>query len=256
MLANIGLLRDWGLLIEEIKELKMRALTLDLVRDGNEPTWNEVEAMIDLADQESNEHTLAPRYSPPSSPSFNYDDFEEPADMTTSSQRKASAGSHSQSPSRDDVRCVSPPHGDHEIHITPATPRRPRKDSEAIARSVIEALQQKRVASDPGPLLSEGSEKVHFDTATLKRIIPYVQDLRDRVKGIIREAEGLYASPPSKRNSIDDPTFSKIFQEGRVSASGRGENRRSMTADNFGSDDGFQSPNEELATRLRLMTVM
>lgn len=255
VLANIGLVRDWGLLIEEIKELRMRASTLDILRPSEEPTWREVEAMIDLADQESEEHTLAPGPSPPSSPSLNYDDFEDP--ITTASTRRLSAQGSPQPRGTENSTPSSPPRIDQEIRITPATPRRPRKDSEAIARSVIEALQQKRIASDLGATVNERLEKVHFDTATLRRIIPYVQDLRDRVKGILREAEGLYASPPTQNGFGEDTKFGSIALDAPNSPSLSRRQRRSMdTSDEIMPGDGFYSPTEESAARLRLMTVV
>jgi len=40
----------------------------------------------------------------------------------------------------------------------------------------------------------EGRDEVHFDTATLERIIPYVQELRDRVRKVTRDTEDSYAS--------------------------------------------------------------
>ncbi|GAB7350902.1 hypothetical protein MBLNU459_g1416t1 [Dothideomycetes sp. NU459] len=256
VLANIDLLRDWGLLIEELKDLRARAVALDLISGNVSGTWSEIDAMIDLADQESDEHTLAPRYSPPSSPSFNYDAFDDPIPVPSPGDRSfpkfalQDQGHNVRQP-------ASPPRVPDEVNITPATPRRPRKDSEAVAKSVIEALQQKRVASDPGPAPEARSEKVHFDTATLKRILPYVQELRDKVKRELREAEGLYTSPRSRGSSLEDPSFSKIFQEPPESPSTQRKTRRSTNAtDNAASDDGFQSPNEDLAARLRLMMVM
>lgn len=257
VLANIGLLRDWGLLIEEIKELRMRAITLELFQENKDLAWNEVEAMIDLADQESDEHTLAPRYSPPSSPSFNYDDFEEP-DTTTSAGNRPTIESPRHNMHFDEDMSASPPRIEHEVRIIPATPRRGRKNSEAIARHVIEALQSQRVSlsSDSGLIPGGPPEKVHFDTATLRRIIPYVQDLRDRVKGIIREAEGLYSSPRSPNSSDDDPSFSKIFKDPPESPSTLRRTRRPATLPDNTSDDDFSGANEELAMRLRFMTVV
>lgn len=257
VLANIDLLRDWGLLIEELKELRLRAVALDLIPGNVGGTWSEIDAMIDLADQESDEHTLAPRYSPPSSPSFNYDDFDEPPPIRSPSNRN-SPSTIVQDRRPASRQMVSPPRVPHEVNITPATPRRPRKDSEAVAKSVIEALQQKRVASDPGPAPEARSEKVHFDTATLKRILPYVQDLRDKVKRELRDAEGLYNSPKSRYGSLEDPSFSKMFTEHPDSPSTQRKTRRSTNVtDNVTSDDGYsQSPNEDLAARLKLMMVM
>ncbi|KAG9550081.1 hypothetical protein KCU97_g20014, partial [Aureobasidium melanogenum] len=192
VLANIGLLRDWGLLIEELKELKMRAVMLEVLDGDNEKMWSEVDAMIDLADQESDEQTLAPRFSPSSSPSFNYDAFDDPLPATEHLMPPPLFGLP-ESPADGEFdfyseeATVSPSRTDNGIFITPATPGRPRKNSEAVARSVIEALQQKRLSN--AGLNPEGRDKVHFDTATLKRIIPYVQELRDRVKKVIRDAE-------------------------------------------------------------------
>lgn len=258
VLANIDLLRDWGLLIEELKELRMRAVAMDLIPGNAGGIWNEIDAMIDLADQESDEHTLAPRYSPPSSPSFNYDAFDDDLPPVLTSSNRSSQSTTIQDYRPASRQMTSPPRVPHEVSITPATPKRPRKDSEAVARSVIEALQQKRISSDPGPVPEARPEKVHFDTATLKRILPYVQDLRDKVKRELREAEGLHTSSKNRGSFVEDPSFSKIFHEHPDSPSMQRKARRSPNAtDNVTSDDGFsQSPNEDLAARLRLMMVM
>ena len=255
VLANIGLLRDWGLLIEELKDLKTRAAALKLLNGEHMDMWNEVDAMVDLADQESEDRTLAPRNSPPSSPTFDYDAFDEPLSIGTPRP--------STLPTRaaldDDVFDVflpspSPKKGDD----VPFTPRRPRKDSEAVAKSIIEALQQKRNVSDPthGGLADQPAKKVPFDTATLRRIVPHVQELRDKVKKTLREAEGLYISP-QERNSDTDPSFSRIFREPAESPSGRRKTRRSLAAtDRVLSDDSQSRSPDDLTARLKLMTVV
>jgi len=43
---------------------------LGMLAGRHAQAWSEVDAMIDLADQESDEKTLEPRRSPPSSPGF------------------------------------------------------------------------------------------------------------------------------------------------------------------------------------------
>ncbi|KAK5134412.1 hypothetical protein LTR08_006459 [Meristemomyces frigidus] len=77
VVANISLLREWGLLIEELKDLRIRAVALDMLAGPYASDWQEVDAMIELADQESEEETLQPRRSPPSSPGMDFDVFEE-----------------------------------------------------------------------------------------------------------------------------------------------------------------------------------
>lgn len=258
VLANIGLLRDWGLLIEELKELRVRASALEVPRSLGATTWDEVDAMIDLADQESNEHTLAPRYSRPSSPSFNYEAFEEKP--LTAPPIQDTPYHEARTSDRDNVttnRPASPICVEHEIRVIPPTPRRLRKDSEAVARSVIEALQQKRLVPESGLTSADKPEKVHFDTATLRRIIPHVQELRDNMKAIIREAEGLVSSPTHRDCYEGDLSFSTIFQDSGDSPSNRSERYRVTNPTNsVTADDGHQSPNEDLAARLRIMTVV
>lgn len=250
VLANIGMLRDWGLLIEELKELRLRAAQLRLLHEKMD-MWYEVDAMVDLADQESNDHTLAPRQSPPSSPSFDYEAFDEPLPA-----RRPSPMPNRLSLVVEDVfesPSVSPARRpDDQTN----TPRRPRKDSEAVARSVIEALQSKRNVSDPTHA-KEPAQKVPFDTATLRRIVPYVQELRDKVKKVIREKEGLYTSP-LHREPLEDPSFSRIFRDLPDSPSGRRRSRRSTAAtDHVMSEEGSsRSPPDDLTTRLSLMTVV
>ncbi|GAM82085.1 hypothetical protein ANO11243_000640 [Dothideomycetidae sp. 11243] len=254
VLANIGLLRDWGLLIEELKELRGRAQGLHIRDEYSEAVWHEVDAMIDLADHESNDHTLDPRHSPPSSPTFDYSAFDEPimAVPMRNSPRpvpKLHAENIFESPIPSPAR---------KTFGTPenVSPRRPRKDSEAVARSVIEALQQRRNISDPtGTSSGQSSKKVPFDTATLRRIVPYVQELRDTVKRSIKEAEGLYNSPRLDQNG--SPSFDRIFHEQFETPS----SRRSGKLPNGPSERGLsdesasRSPPDELLRRMELMTI-
>jgi hypothetical protein len=240
VLANIGLLREWGLLIEELKEQRIRAVALGLLEGANTGMWEEVDAMIDLADQEA-EHDGVPRLSPPSSPGFDEDAFDD-VSATTPNQgrgrRKSGGlaseelGKHttppkSQQSTRPRRKSILPPN--HDIFAPQSSPipaksafespraresqkviTRPRKDSEAKARSVIEALQKRKSVHETVAELelASPSKKVPFDTATLRRIVPYVNTLTRKVKDALREAEGLYSSPST---SPREPPFSKIF---------------------------------------------
>ena len=207
VLANIGLLKEWGLLIEELKELRIRALSLDMINGPYAGAWEEVDAMIELADQETEEHTVEPRKTPPSSPSFDSQAFDDdgPRVVVKTPGEEMSLNeiiSSDQTISRDTSL--------HSLH--PTTPlqhnarNRPRKDSEAVARSVIEALQSRRSVSDSAAMDAAGrradnnggnptSKKVPFDTAALRHIVPYVNGLKRKVKDALRETEGLYSSP-------------------------------------------------------------
>jgi len=259
VLANIGLLREWGLLIEELKEQRVRAASLDILEGPHAGMWEEVDAMIDLADQEADGDGI-PRLSPPSSPGFDDNIFD---DVSGSSPKGGEIGksglasdmlgknnSHPQpkfQPDRLRRKSILPPN--HKIfgpQSSPVPPKskyesptistdgktvatRPRKDSEAKARSVIEALQKRRSTHES--LVDNGSlpqsKKVPFDTATLRRIVPYVSTLTRQVKEALREAEGLCISPHASPSREAEPLFNNIF-----------------TADN------------DLPTQMKLMTVM
>ncbi|KAF2215003.1 hypothetical protein CERZMDRAFT_36862 [Cercospora zeae-maydis SCOH1-5] len=193
VVANISLLREWGLLIEELKELRVRAVALDMLTGTYAQSWREVDAMIELADQESEEHTLEPRRTPPSSPGFDASAFED----TTSIKTHVKA-IPPQPPSAE----VSPTRGQQQG--APAVTR-PRKDSELVAQKVIAALQARKAAEDSSALFVTypANKKVPFDTATLRHIVPYVSSLKRKVKDALRETEGLYTSP-NRRRSPDD----------------------------------------------------
>jgi len=243
VVANIGLLREWGLLIEELKELRIRAVGLDMIAGPYQQAWREVDAMIELADQESEEHTLEPRGTPPSSPGFDYSAFEE-----CSPQRQSSASPpESAAPLPEYISTTK----------LPSTPQasslvtRPRKDSELVAQRVIAALQGRRDAANSTPVhLMGASKKVPFDTATLRHIVPYVNGLKRRVKDALRETEGLYSSPrrkPSPVSSIDawedqagTPAFRNIFNgpQGDVTITTPRQTRREQAVTD---NDGFDS---------------
>lgn len=257
VMANIGLLREWGLLIEELKELRVRAVALDMLSGPHAQAWYEVDAMIELADQETQEQTLEPRRSPPSSPGFDYGEFDEPMpsiDRTADTSMLLDGDVST-------AALASPATPQHQQPIT-----RPRKDSEAVARSVIEALQTRRSFSDPTALKAAAppAKKVPFDTATLRHIVPYVNGLKRKMKDALRETEGLYTSP-RRRVSADDeaqpatdqePAFRSIFNEPESETTTvlrRSRRENAATDHDGGGDDSWNEPQSDLTSRLRNM---
>ncbi|RAR08434.1 hypothetical protein DDE82_000794 [Stemphylium lycopersici] len=236
VLANIGLLREWGLLIEELKEHRVRALALGIIEGSQSSMWEEVDAMIDLADQEA-DHQCVGDGSPPSSPGFD-EAFDEPPASPSQGRGRRTSGTpdcdikKSPIPSPHPRKSILPPNHDiftpqsspippkSVFDVEPATQdakaivTRPRKDSEAKARSVIEALQKRRSTHEPilDTPPTPSSKKVPFDTATLRRIVPYVSSLTRKVKDTIRDAEGLYSSPIASPMH-EEPPINKVFQQ-------------------------------------------
>jgi hypothetical protein len=241
---NIGLVREFGILIEELKALRGRAASLGLHRGLDADLWVQIDSMIDLADQEAEDPAISQRHSPPSSPGFDMTAFDELPEVPTKDRSRRISG-RSISGRHQVVSTVTPTKPkknrksvlpiDNDVFSGPTgnatrgqntTPTsniitRPRKDSEAIARSVIEALQKRNNVADPTLSLRPvpSSKKVPFDTTTLRHIVPYVNSLVRKVKEQLREAEGFNLSrgpspgSDSPHNSQSDPPFSQLFRD-------------------------------------------
>ena len=270
VVANISLLREWGLLIEELKELRMRAVTLDMVKGSHAQAFQEVDAMIELADQETEEQTLAPRRSPPSSPGFDESAFDEPLPNIAG---HTGPGAHpidlpdlmeeDDAPSElmhTSIRPTTPPH---------ILTGRPRRDSEAVARSVIDAIQSRRSVSEPTankPV--QPPKKVPFDTATLRHIVPYVKDLKRKIKDALRETEGLYSSPRRRTSASmnhrdddddddDEPAFRSMFNEphSEHDIARRRSRREQAATDHYEAEDFPMDQRGDLAQRMQDMNL-
>jgi hypothetical protein len=142
----------------------------------------------------------------------------------------------------------------------PSTPQhseiipRPRKDSEAMARSVIEALKKKKsdieasVALRPVP----NSRRVQFDTRTLRHIVPYVSSLVRRVKDQLREAESLEVTSESDWDIDIEPRMpplAHVFKDpSPIPESPSARKTRNTPKDS-------SPPIDEVGKKLKMMTV-
>ena len=268
VLANIGLLREWGILIEELKELRIRAVSLGMMEGWYADTWKEVDAMIELADQEQDD-SLLPQRTPTSSPGHEVDMFDEPTPPAAINSRKKR---RSGILPKDDVFNRNSPTAEQSDRASPNSPplapqprTRPRKDSEAVAKSVIEALRHKRLNADAGLDLQpvQASKKVPFDTATLKHIVPYVNGLMRKVKEGFCEVEGFCISPLNSPDP-EEPALAQIFrdpgEESPMTTPGRpmSKSPRCPTpkVEPIMADEKYKSKESELAQQFQLMKVM
>ncbi|TLD34491.1 hypothetical protein E2P81_ATG04656 [Venturia nashicola] len=238
VVSNIGLVREFGLLIEELKALRVRAVSFGLLETPNTEAWEEIDCMIDLADQEAEDPAIPiPQRSPPSSPGWDMTAFDESFDgppkdhVTRKAGRTPSGGKNpvttiTPTNSRKVRKSVLPTDNDvfsgplsstTQAHDTTSVSAmgitRPRKDSEALARSIIETLtlkKRKDAADSMFPVQPvPSSRKVPFDTNTLRHIVPYVNGLVRKVKEQLREAEGLDLSRDSSPDWNDAPVPSR-----------------------------------------------
>jgi len=257
ILANIELLREWGVLIEELKEMRSRAITLNISSENSAAVFVEVDAMINLADQEAEDQGIPHRWSVTSMPDFDADEFDTPA--ATPNIEDESLGEDGFGTINHDLL--------HQSSIALITKHsssavnRPRKNSEAVARSVIQALRERAVPQDEAnePSTSSPVKKVPFDTATLKHIVPYVNGLMRQVKQILRDVENLHTSPA--RRSIKSNSSSE--KEPAEPIQGSPSSRRTLRAPRADTpqnhDEGGQQPTpqtvDDLGVRLHTMAV-
>jgi len=245
---------------------------LDMLSGPHAKSWQEVDAMIELADQASDEATLQPHRSPPSSPSFDdFDEFDDPtADVVMRDRsHQSSIKDFGLDESEDEAGPLPPSIGVSHKSAMLASATRPRKDSEAVARSVIEALQSKRSVSDPTALsTAPPAKKVPFDTATLRHIVPYVNGLKRKVKDALRETEGLYSSPhrrsppgdrhAEERSFDNEPAFVRgMFLErvGESPTSKQQFRRQEAATDHDEAEDPWGIEGANLVSRIERMTL-
>lgn len=201
VLANIGLVKEWGMLIEELKELRIKATSLGVDTAEHAEVFDNVDAMIELADQEAETGKSPNHPTPNSSPGFDFDEDIRPSPSLVSNEltaRTLAEDVEASSPARTPLRHSFASQTSTSSDQTTVT-RRPRKNSEAVAQSVIQALQSRR--HDTPLATPDRKKKIPFDTRTLRKIVPYVSTLVKSVKQIVREAEGLNSSPKSSRRS-------------------------------------------------------
>lgn len=257
VLANIGLLREWGILIEELKTLRSYAGSLGLLEDASNSLWSEVDAMIDLADQEATDESTWPRASSPPSPGVDIYAFDDPPSLPSRNTRPRRK---SVLPSEDDIFKVNhmASRADQDTVMIDSTgSNQPRKDSEAVAISVIEALQKRKSSSDPSlqSQTVQPSKKVPFDTATLRHIVPYVSGLLRKVKDVLRDAEKLYNSP-RQGSRFEEAFTARLYPDPIEESPTSRKSRRRESNSPSTSEQQTQGNESELTPRMKMMKVM
>ncbi|KAL8669586.1 MAG: hypothetical protein Q9168_005826 [Polycauliona sp. 1 TL-2023] len=229
--GQFGHVKELTLLVEELKDLRQQASDLNVTNGVSVELWKEADGIINLATLDDEEHDfLYPRS--PNSPGIDFDPFEE--DSPADSKRRRSAAS----PSREHaIDAADHNHGHHTpTYSTPERSRletppanRPRKESVAKAKSVLETIHQQRTHHSPN-FLDERTpqKKLPFDTTSLRDLVTRAGVVTRALKEIVRRAEKAAESissctPPAEASPDDDdseppnppskpdPPFSQIF---------------------------------------------
>ena len=186
--GQFGQVKELTMLVDELKRLRIQGAAHNLLNGKSAELWTEAEGIVNLATLDNeNEELLPPRS--PTSASFDVDPFDDVFDHPAP---------------------ASPPKGS-----SPSLTR-PRKESVATAKSVLENIHQARSSMDP-PLESRAHstqpKKLPFDTTSLRDLVTRAGVVTRALKEIVRKADENWGEEETTgaRAVRADPEFSKIF---------------------------------------------
>ncbi|KAL8746903.1 MAG: hypothetical protein Q9190_001134 [Brigantiaea leucoxantha] len=218
--GQFGHVKELTLLVDELKRLRQQASGLGLIDGQSSELWKEAEGIINLATLDDEEQEFRPPRSP-NSPGFDFDPFDDESPYA-SSRRRSSAPSPKEDEAHDSTNSLhTPPVATPEKsrHGTPPSTR-PRKESTAKAKSVLETIHQQRSRNSPS-LADENKaqKKLPFDTTSLRDLVVRAGVVTRALKEIIRRAENTPESPERRPSTPPNPPFSQIFQHPHPSPS-------------------------------------
>jgi Septation protein etd1 len=202
--GQFGQVQEFMLLVQELKRLRVQGSILGLLGGSSCPLWEEAEGIINLAtlDEEEEELELAL----PRSPMFptSLDDFDEDSSPVHRFRQPSITGEEVHV----NAMTVQPPDS------RPATPPsgRPRGESLAQAKTILQTMHQNRVGIDSSPAEARNHPpKLPFDTQDLRDLVTRTGVVTRALKDIVRKAEGVSTTPERIIREPQDPPFSQIF---------------------------------------------
>ncbi|KAI9814401.1 MAG: hypothetical protein M1827_003257 [Pycnora praestabilis] len=259
VIGHLSHVREFALLVEDLKRLRTLAMSKNLIEGASADLWKEADGIINLATLDDEDDELPPPCSP-SSPSFNFDAFEEelaPPSITSRSRRRSLLSHESgTSPNGETGSITGQP--SMQQHKTPTpSPARPRKDSSAVAKSLIETIHQQRSTSDPllNTTNSRSHNKMPFDTTTLRDLVIHVGGLKRTLAEIVRTSDDS-SNPDQRFESTSDPSANLILAEslGSSPSLGKGHLPRKKSS-NANLSGTLQGKENELSGHTKMMAV-
>lgn len=218
--GQFGQVKELTLLVEELKRLQQQAASQGIMQGQSVELWKEAEGIINLATVDDEEQDFLPPQSP-RSPSFDFDEFDEGSPAGRSRQRRSgvssikgdrSSGAETASALETPSQTPSRSSPDKPYMETSLPTTRPRKESAAKAKSVLENIHQQRSHYDLALLEQSSQKKLPFDTTSLRDLVTRAGVVTRALKEIVRRAESLPRTPDSRPSTPPDPPFSQIFQ--------------------------------------------
>lgn len=238
--GDLGHVKDFALLVEELKRLRAIAISKGIVDGPSADLWAEADDIIDLATSDNDSHTLPP--CSPSSAGFGFDPFDEESSPGVASSRKRRKSVLS----LDDDFFAGPPvvsttHRDKPVEASTKTaPPPPRlvskssrheasssSSSSSVARAVIETMHQRRTALTTSGDSSGASapKKMPFDSTTLRELVAHVRILCRRLTELVRSAESPLSSRSQSPHLSPTPSLGQVLAGSVASSPSFGSGR-------------------------------
>jgi len=261
--GQFGQVQELNHLVDELKRLRAQASILDIMDGPSSELWKEAEGIINLATLDDDEILFVPRS--PSSPSFNFDAFDDDSSPPMARSRKQSMKTSDKgTPIRlydeNDSRRSSVIRSSPNPLSTP--PGRPRTDSSAKAKSVLETIYHHRGGFEPAlnELRKHTGTRLPFDTQSLRDLVVRAGVVTRALMEIVRKAEGVSSTPSQspERPRDRDPPFSQIFnQQSPIdeSLSKKQGLPKSKSANGY-LGGSLASNDSELSGHMKMMTVV
>lgn len=211
--GQFGQVKELTLLVEELKRLQQQASGQGIMEGQSIELWKEAEGIINLATLDDEKELFPPRS--PHSPSFDFDLFDE--DSPRSRRRSGLSPPKEDRSSLVDESSGSQPSSRRSSELpkfeTPLPTSRPRKESSAKAKSVLETIHQQRRHYEPELLDAKiAQKKLPFDTTSLKDLVTRAGVVTRALKEIVRRAENGPETPESRPTTPRDPPYTQMFQ--------------------------------------------
>lgn len=196
---QFGQVREFMLLVEELKRLRLRGTHLGLLESHSRQLWEDAESIIDLATVNEDEESFVRPPSPISSDIFG---DETPPSKRPIEEEVNKVNENGRSVNR---RSIS----------SPGTPPYGRPRGESIqTKTFLQTIHQHRSGPESTPAeVHVQRDKLPFDTQDLRDLVVRAGVITRALKEIVRKAEGVSLSP--ERSSVPrfphDPVFRQIF---------------------------------------------
>lgn len=253
--GQFGQVKELTLLVEELQRLRQQGHVQGIMQGQSAELWKEAEGIINLATLDDEEQEFLPPRSPLAL-SADFDAFDE--DSPSSRRKSGHASRADRSANAEDSSGFQVPSRsspDKPKLDTPPTSR-PRKESAAKAKSVLETIHQQRSELDSTFIDVKSSQK-NFDTTSLRDLVTRAGVVTRALKEIVRKAEISPAALKPRPTTPQDPVFSQIFQQPPSSPSISKSPRitQSPKSNNF-RGGAIAGNDNEINGHMKMMTVV